>query len=139
MGITVVFSFILSFHFSTRFFHVLCHIEALIMADPLSVTASAIAVLGLASQSSKLLLDFFSTFSEAPKEIQQHVTALHALASTFRGIQALGQQMPPEHAWSLEFESRLKECVADFRAMQLKMEKLCGHLEKGRIRRSWAR
>ena len=115
-------------------------IEALvIMADPLSLTASTIAVIGIACQSSKLLLDFFRTVSDAPTEIQHHIASLHALSSTFMGIQALGQQMPPEYTWSPEFEGRLKNCVADFQGMLLKMEKLCGHLEKGRIHKTWAR
>ena len=109
------------------------------MGDPLSVTANLVAVIGIAGQSCRLLFEFLQTVSEAPKEIQQQITALKALSSTFRGIQTLGQHMPAELAWSSEFHALLLECMTDLRAMESKMKKLNEHLERGRMRRTWAR
>jgi hypothetical protein len=107
--------------------------------DPLSITANTVAVVGFAGQSCRLLYEFLRTVSDAPQEIQQHITALKALSSTFAGIQTLGQHMPAELAWSSGFRARLSECMADFQATEIKMKKLNEHLEKGRLRRTWAR
>ena len=40
--------------------------------DPLSVTASAISVVGLLSQSCLFVSDFFRNFSDAPVDIKHH-------------------------------------------------------------------
>jgi len=109
------------------------------MADPLSVTAGTLAILGFAAQSSKLLYEFLRTVSEAPKEIRQHLSTIHALASTFQAIGSLGQQIPPEYAWSPEFKDNLNACVADLRDVEVEMKRLRKQLEKGSMRRAWTR
>jgi len=133
----LIYSFFSSLSLPTL--HVRNFIEALIMADPLSVAASTLAILGFAAQSSKLLHDVFLSVSEAPKEIQQHLSTIHALTSTFMAIQALGQQIPPEHAWSPEFLNNLNACMEDFRDVESKIKKLSNHLEKRSMHRAWAR
>lgn len=107
--------------------------------DPVSMTANTVAIVGFAGQSGRLLYEFLRTLSDAPKEIQQHIATLKALSSTFAGIQTLGQHMPAELAWSSGFRARLSECIEDFQAAEIKMKKLNEHLEKGHLRRTWAR
>jgi Fungal N-terminal domain of STAND proteins len=109
------------------------------MTDPLSISISTLTVISFASQSCQFLFEFFHNAAEAPKDIQQRLSTLQALSSTFEGIRALGEDMPTEVQWSAEFDTRLRDCLADFRDMEIKMQTMSKEIEKGRARRTWAR
>jgi hypothetical protein len=109
------------------------------MTDPLSVSASTLAVICFAGQSCRFLFGFFHNVAEVPKDIQQHLSALQALSSTFERIRALGEDMPTSVQWPADFDTRLRDCLADFRSVEVKMQKVSKQIEKGRLRRTWAK
>lgn len=107
--------------------------------DPLSSTASTIAIIGFAGRTCQYLYEFLNTVSHAPKEIQQHASMLKALSSTLAAIENLSQHLPADVALSSEFCVQLSECMTDFRVAEDKMKKLNERLDKGHMRRTWAR
>lgn len=109
------------------------------MGDPLSVTASTIAIISFAGGSCQFLLDFFRTVSGAPKDIQHHVVDLRALRSTFAAIETLGNEIALEKLLPQEFHNRLKECMNDIQAIEMKVRKANENLERGKSRRTWAK
>ena len=105
------------------------------MCDPLSTTASILAVFGFAGQSCQFLFEFFQTFSEVPKEVQNHVSLLHSLRATFTRIETLGGHVK----FTDELQSQIKECMVDFQGVELKVRQVIVQMEKGRMRRTWTR
>ena len=109
------------------------------MCDPLSVTASALAVLTFAAQSCECVCKLLGSFSSAPKDLQHHIASLRALQSTFAGIAELEQSLPDGALITPEFKSRLQHCILDLQAMERLATPLCAQLEEGKARRAWAR
>lgn len=109
------------------------------MCDPLSVTASTLTVVGFAAQSCQLLSNFFYSFYDAPKDLQHHIAALHALRSTFAGIATLEKEIPDTSCFTPDFCVRLRDCILDFQVTERRLKSLCTHLEEGSVRRIWTR
>lgn len=109
------------------------------MGDPVSATASILATMSFAGESCKFLFEFFRAVSGAPKEVQQHVTSLHALRSTFSSIESLSKDISLERELSQEFHVELKGCMADIQATELKVRKISEDLERSKLRRTWTR
>lgn len=109
------------------------------MCDPLSVTASVLAVAGFAAKSCECLYTSLRLFSEAPHDLQHHVTALQALHSTFSGIVALENHAPNAALISPELKARLHACMLDLQTMEKLAMAFHAQLEEGRVRRTWAK
>ncbi len=75
--------------------------------DPLSITAGAIAVIGLAGKTCEGLYDTVENFSNASAENRQHLSSIRSLKDTLATISELVEQgllhALPEH----QFETRL--------------------------------
>ena len=107
------------------------------MADPLSATGSAIAVLGLASQSCEVLCSFFRSFHEAADDLKHHLATLQALKSTFARISEL-EKDPVSHEWIRRpLSPRLQECLLDLKALESFVRPLHDEILRGRVRRAW--
>lgn len=109
------------------------------MFDPLSTTASTIAIVGFAGESCQFLFEFFRTVSGAPREVEHHVSSLRALRATFTGIESLSNDISLDGALPQEFHIRLKECMADIKAIELRVRKANEDLERSKLRRTWTR
>lgn len=109
------------------------------MCDPLSVAASVLAVAGFAAKSCECLYTTLRLFSEAPEDLQHHITGVQALQSTFAGIVALEKDAPNAALFTQEFKFRLQACIADLEAMEKRAKSFHAQLEEGRARRTWAK
>ena len=109
------------------------------MCDPLSVAASVVAVAGFAVKSCECLYKTLRLFSEAPDDLQHHVTNIQALQSTFAGIVALESDAPNAALITPELKARLQACMLDLQAMERLAKSFHAQLEEGRARRTWAK
>ena len=109
------------------------------MSDPLSATASTIAVISFAGASCQFLFDFIRTVSGAPKDIQHHVVSLRALRSTFATIETLIKEIALEKLLSREFHNRLNECMEDIRVIETRVRKANEDLKRSKSHRTWTR
>lgn len=109
------------------------------MCEPLSVAASVVAVAGFAAKSCECLYKTLRRFSEAPKDLRNHITAVQALQSTFAGIAALENDASIAELITPEFKARLHACVLDLRAIERLAKSFHAQLEEGRARRTWAK
>ena len=109
------------------------------MGEPLSAIASVLAVATFAAQSCNCLYKILRSFSEAPKELQHHITALQALHSTLVGIAALENDVPDPALFTQEFKARLQGCMLDLQTMERLASPFHKQLEEGLARRTWAK
>ena len=77
------------------------------MADVLSSYASAVTLLGCATESIKFLLIFFRQFNEAPAEIRQWLEKLESLHSTLNSLRELDER----YRFSTDFTQKLVKCL----------------------------
>jgi hypothetical protein len=107
------------------------------MADPLSITANIVAVLGFSIQSCDFLVNFLNRIAGAPAEVEHNVIWLKALHSTFSQLHALGHdtevELPPG------FNVRLEDCRADLLEMESCIRRVSQSLKAGRIQHTWTR
>lgn len=109
------------------------------MCDPLSVAASVLAVAGCAAKSCEYIYKALRLVSEAPNDLQHHITALQALQSTFTGIVALENDVRITALITPELKARLHACMLDLQAMERHANSLHARIEEGRARRMWAK
>ena len=107
--------------------------------DPLSITASAITVVGLLSQSCLSVFDFLQRCSDAPVDIKIHHLALQALHADLRKIQDLHAKNPSILELSPEFSALVPELLADFLAVETKLRKIRAKFDQGKGTKLWAR
>lgn len=109
------------------------------MCDPLSITASVLAVVGFAAQSCGCLCHFLRSISEVSEDVQHHVATLQALQETFAGIAALEKDVPICTLIQPAFKARLEECMIDLQDMERFIKPFHMQLKEGRGRRMWTR
>jgi Fungal N-terminal domain of STAND proteins len=109
------------------------------MCEPLSIAASVLAVAGFAANSCECLYKTLRLLSEAPKDLQHHLTAVQALRSTFAGIAALEKEVPVAELITPEIKARLHACMLDLQAIERLAKSFHAQLEEGRVRRTWAK
>ena len=78
------------------------------MCDPLSITASVLAVVGFAAKSCDCLCHFLRSISEVLEDVQHHIATLQALQETFAGIAALKKDIGARTLIKSDFKARLK-------------------------------
>jgi hypothetical protein len=112
------------------------------MADPLSITANIVAVLGFSIQSCNYLVDFFKRIADAPAEVEHNIIWLEALHSTFSELHALGKDANL-HDTQIElpsgFNARLEDCKADLLEMESRVRRVGHNLKGGRIQQTWTK
>ncbi|KAF7502385.1 hypothetical protein GJ744_005963 [Endocarpon pusillum] len=91
------------------------------------------------TNSCECLYTTLKLISEAPKDLQHHITALQALQSTFVGIAALEKDARIAALITPEFKARLHACMIDLHAMERLAKSFHTQFEEGRTRRTWAR
>lgn len=110
------------------------------MCDPLSVTSSVLAVVGFAAKSCECLCQTLRRYSEAPEDLQRHLTAVQALKSTFDDIARLNKDAPVGIPLTLEFTDRLRACILDLQAIEELAQSFHAQLKQTKAhRRIWAR
>lgn len=81
------------------------------MTDPLSSLASVITIVGSATKSIEVLVEFFRQFRNASAEVHQWLTMLQSLSSTLSALQQCGQNLNTRYRFSSNFRQRLLSCV----------------------------
>lgn len=102
------------------------------MADPVSIVASALTLIGVAGSSCRYLVNVFDKLAEAPTQLRQHLRFLQALQLTFHELQALAEEIR-RHNHRVEmppgFNARLEHCANDLRAMENRVSQLWQKIE----------
>ncbi len=109
------------------------------MCDPVSATASVLAVAGFAAHSCEYLYKTFKSLSDAPEEVQRHIASLHALQLTLVDIGMLEKDVSDPALFTQEFKSRLQECLLDLQAMERQAKPFQQDFEDRTARRTFAR
>ena len=109
------------------------------MCDPLSVIASALTVIEVAANSCEYLHKALKRFSDAPKDIQHHITTVQALQSTFASLSALEIDLANDQIVTPDFKARLQACMLDLQALERLVKSFNAQLEEGKVRRTWAK
>lgn len=118
------------------------------MAEPLSSTASVIAVAACAAESTKFLFKFFREFTLAPEHIRQLYTALQSLRLTLIGLQHCGARLDTDWRFPPHFTHRLEDCSRQLNVWTDRIAKLDNVLDKEhssspgwkrQTKRSWQR
>lgn len=107
------------------------------MCDPLSVTASVIAIAGCAAQVCRCLSQSLSRYSEAPKGIQHYLAAVNALQVLFEGIEKLEKDTTLAALLTLKFSTRLQSCLLDLEMMETLATELQAQLDCQGFKRKW--
>ena len=109
------------------------------MCDPLSVTASVLAVAGFAVKASECLYRTLRLLSETPDDLHHHITAIQALQSTFAGIVALGNDAQNAAFITTDLKDRLQACILDLQAMERLARSFHAQHGEGKARRTWSK
>ncbi|KAL8700694.1 MAG: hypothetical protein Q9201_005310 [Fulgogasparrea decipioides] len=118
------------------------------MTEPLSTTASAIAMAGFAAESSKLVFKFFYGVASAPANIHNASIALRSLHVTLNNLRQSGTRLDPQYKFSTHFCRRLNDCLKALNTFEAKIGKIDAIFGKegtrqrpsdNRARRSWER
>lgn len=118
------------------------------MGEPLSITASIIAVAGFAAESSKTIFRFFYEIANAPQEVRHSILALQSLHMTLINIQQIGTKLPASYSFPPNFCSRLHECIGELNKFEAKIKAIDSELHEkrterigweGKAKRSWKR
>ena len=109
------------------------------MGDPLSATASVLALVSFAAQSCDYLCQVFTSFSEAPEDLRHHIAALEALRATLKDISTLETALPDEVPISPVFKNRLQELMLDLQSTERLVRPLYQQLRESRLCRTWTR
>ena len=107
--------------------------------DPLSATASAIAIIGLLGQSCQFVSRFLGGISDASASIRARHTTLQALSASLRKIQALYAENSQITEPAPEFAAQVADCMTDFVTIEAKLRKAIEGLNKGRCTRRLAK
>ncbi len=107
--------------------------------DPLSVTASAVTVAGLLSQSCLFISKFLRSCSAAPNDIKYHHLALQALYAGLRKIQDLHTKNPSAFELTPEFSALLPKWLADFVTIEARIRRIREKFRGDRSTKAWAR
>ena len=108
------------------------------MAEPLSASASIIAVVGFAAESSKLIFSFFQGIAHAPANVHDSALALSSLSVTLTNLQQSGTKLDPKYKFPAHFRSRLNDCLKDLKAFEAKIDKIDAVLSnRGTSRHDW--
>jgi hypothetical protein len=107
------------------------------MADPLSVTASVIAVAGCAYSSSKSLYDLISTIRDAPQiflDLNQSLSALSQILNSLqKKLDGHGAMLSKSQVACLrQAKPTLEGCDLACKEFKIKMEELTSHSKDGR-------
>ena len=94
------------------------------MAEPLSASASIIAVVGFAAESSKLIFCFFQGITHAPANIHDSALALSSLYVTLTNLQKSGTKLDPNYKFPAHFCGRLNDCLKDLKGFEAKIGKI---------------
>lgn len=106
--------------------------------DPLSVTANAIAVVGITCKTCRSLYHFFRGLAEVSDDVRRICKTLQSLESVLSSIQLLHADAEIERYITREFKVCLEECMLDIRSVEARVRKADMLLQKGRLHRSWA-
>lgn len=115
------------------------YVHRLIMADPLSGTASILAVVNFASQTCSCLYDLIRSYSEASEDLRHYAVTLQALQSSFIGISALESDLFDPTFFTEEFKYKMQECMLDLQALEKLIKPARTKCEEDSVGRVWAR
>ncbi|KAH7127537.1 PAS domain-containing protein [Dactylonectria macrodidyma] len=92
------------------------------MADPLSVTASVIGILGVALHGSRRLFELIDSLQSAPKDIASLSTDLKALHGTLERLTHLQQKLDDNRSLCDPLKAALENCLDIFQEFTLTLQ-----------------
>lgn len=108
------------------------------MVEPLSATASIIAVVGFAAESSKFMFKFLRGVAHVPANIHDSSLALKSLYVTLTNLQQRSTKLDPQYEFPAHFCQRLNDCLKDLKTFEAKIGKIDAILgKKGTRKRDW--
>lgn len=107
--------------------------------DPLSVTASVLAVATFAVKSCEGIYETLSRIAEAPKELEQHLTAVQNLRATLEDIAKLQDEGLPDGILTPTLVGRLRACMLDLKTIDELARSFHDTLKEGKRSRALAR
>ncbi|KAL8779151.1 MAG: hypothetical protein Q9213_007077 [Squamulea squamosa] len=116
------------------------------MSEPLSSTASVLAVAVCVTESAKFLFKFFHDVARVPEKVRQLLSALDALQKTLAALQQYSTTLGPELQFSPHFCHTLSECRTQLTHWLSKLARIDSRLNKlgashhiweRKTRRSW--
>ena len=103
------------------------------------MTASAVAIIGLLSQSCIFVCEFLGNFSYALVDIKNHYTALKALYAGLGKIKDLHTKNPTVIELTPVFSALMLAWLTDFVTSEAKLRKFHKQIGGGKGTRVWAR
>lgn len=103
------------------------------MAEPLSTTASILAVLGFAAESSKIILQICHGVSTMPNDVCQSLQSLQSFHEIMANFQQTDTNLDSSHSFPAHLCARLGECLKDLKSFETKLNKIHAKIgKKGR-------
>jgi hypothetical protein len=101
--------------------------------DPISATASVLALLTAATDSCKFLSKNIRTIYNAPVDIQAQCDIIEAMLATLTRISVLWKDLPPPIAVSSELSQKLTSFVEEIEDVKISMKQLSKSLTRGSV------
>ena len=102
------------------------------MAEPLSSTASVLAIIACAAESTKVLLKFFRNISRVPENVRHLHVALKSLHITLTSLHDASTRSSSNLHFSSHLRHRLRECLIHLEAWSSKIAKVDNAIDKDR-------
>jgi hypothetical protein len=110
--------------------------------DPLSATASVLALIEGTSKSAKYIYCFFRNVVDMPLEVKNYCVSIQALTSTLTEIQTLwctGNFEPQQTTQFTQLSQSVRECLADVQVAEKRIGRIEKDLKAKKARRTWTK
>lgn len=94
------------------------------MAEPLSTTASIVAVVGFAAESSKLVVELFRKLARTSANVHDSLLAVASLHLILNDLQDCGSKLDQSYRFLAHFQDRVNECLKNLRAFEIKIDEI---------------
>jgi hypothetical protein len=102
--------------------------------DPLSITASAITLLGATGGTIRVVCDAMKTFKDAPREIKAQSKSLEAFCLTIDKLKQVCKQIPDEFPLMLDL-CGIEELIEEAQLLERKLKTKSVHATAGNVGR----
>ena len=109
------------------------------MCDPLSVTASVIAVVTAAGQSCDFLCTFFRSYHDTTEYLKHYISTLEGLKAVFASIAELERAAPRQLDFDQGLKGRLEECRLHLQAIEKTVSPSYNSLRRSKADRLWTK
>ena len=109
------------------------------MCDPLSVTASVLAVVTAAAQSCDFLCTFFRSYHDTAEYLKHYISTLEGLKAVLASIAELERATPRQLDFDQGLKGRLEECGLHLQAIEKTVIPSYNSLRRSKADRLWTK